>query len=205
MESESSDESLASILLYRPGQDIVTMIKDSFIDNCYHSCALCDTAGVHLNYNGEAHQKEPAHRRRAYYTDTALAKYLRRSQEVYKLLRAFHGPSLAHVWPRPPILSYMFQVDGPDGVPRTLEDIQLIVDRFKWDAGLVSLELSLWKTACLPKPPGHVTTDVTSFMRWCQCGWKENKCAMRNDKLITVVMEPIVPFLGKPPKPPAGD
>ena len=66
--------------------------------------------------------------------------------------------------------------------------------RYKKEEPITLLEMALWRTACILNPSDN---DKKNMIHFCLCGgWKKHKEARRNDKIISIIIECVLPFVG---------
>ena len=148
-------------------------VGNNYITENY-TCTICDINGI---YARDPHKNDNAHRQKTQRANNSLSDYLLRSREVYRIVDDCRGLVTA-VSLHEPMLPYLFQLTGPGGRARTKHGLDSVVTRAKWDAGVITLELCLWKTACLLNPPDEsIQRDMTKVLHWTKSGWKSNKSA----------------------------
>jgi hypothetical protein len=92
------------------------------------------------------------------------------------------------------MLSFLFQEPNACSYESLESQLQL----YKWQLTVMLLELAVWKYACITTPPA-LMTSITNALFWVASdGWKKNKAAARRHKMISVVMENVIPFLDRP-------
>jgi len=65
--------------------------------------------------------------------------------------------------------------------------------RYRKEEPITLLEMALWRTACVLNP---TEADKANMVHFCLCGgWKKHKQTHRNDKMISIVIECVLPFV----------
>mmetsp|Transcript_15428 Transcript_15428/g.16687 ORF Transcript_15428/g.16687 Transcript_15428/m.16687 type:complete len:206 (+) Transcript_15428:75-692(+) len=74
-------------------------------------------------------------------------------------------------------------------------EIERVCSWYQQQEPLVQLELVLWKNACLHNFEILPTGGIDPFNYFLLGGWKENKAASRRDRMISIVITNVLPFL----------
>jgi hypothetical protein len=174
-------------------EDFIPIGKPNEYSNGWYQCQICNRRSMTKD-NAHFHEREPVHQERVELIEAAQSCAWDTYDNVnHALALELRVDKLGlQKWKDGMKLILFDIVAGRD----QLSVAEELLEKYEDMERISSLELAIWKHACIQIPTKTVSNNALDWQGWFQQGWKENKDSTRHSPAISGIIPHVLPFLG---------